>query len=260
MAALVLIACLCSSMSAAVGGGVYVYQNRSIKGRFVRIASTDGKINVAELGVFDENGDLISKGAKVQAGFENLNNGVLADYAHTTGGGPGHIQLDLGAMKTISEIVLVNRKDCCQEEIVGKKLQIFTSEDDPDSLVGEIEITDVRMVYSWTPTKTMFNDQALPDGVSATNTWIAKGTRPEGPYSVNDLDLVVEEGDCYNATRAAGHLIYGYRNESHTNPNTCFYYKDDPGWTDLSTEERREDALHSIGCTDSSKDIETGCQ
>ena len=244
-----------------------------VEGQFVRLLrpAAGEVLNIAEIGVFDDDGVLISKSKDVSGGSEphsegpyaNITDGVLANWAATGDAGKedaDHITIDLGGVKKIGEIVVVNRKDCCQERIVGTKLQILTS-DAADALpVKEIEVTEQHMVYSWSPTKSVFNARTLPSGISTTDTWINKGTRPEGPYNVITGDTI-EEGDCYNATRAAGHDIYGFRTSSHPNPNTCFYYQDDPGWTDLSAEERQEDPTwHSIGCTDSSKKIEEACQ
>jgi hypothetical protein len=236
-----------------------------IEGRYVRIKALSGEvINVSELGVFDNTGKLISNGKTVTGGsaahpagpYANLTNGVLDDFAHTSTSGEDHVTIDLGGMKKIGEIVLVNRKDCCQDRIVGKKLQILNAS---EAVMKEIEITDNRMVYTWNPTKTTFESRTLPSGISTTPAWINKGTRPEGPYSFDGHTL--EEGDCYNATRAAGHKIYGFRTAaSHTIPNTCFYYSGDPGWTNLSSEQSLNPESHSIGCTDKTKNIESGCQ
>jgi len=242
-----------------------------VEGQYVRIKreGAGDVLNIAEIGVFDDDGVLISKSKDVNGGsdahgagpYANLTNGVLADFAHTTSvDADDHITIDLGGVKKIGEIVVVNRKDCCQDRIVGTKLQVLLSDDSDAEAVKEIEVTEQHMVYSWSPVKSVFNSRTLPSGISTTDTWINKGTRPEGPYNVIVGD-VIEEGDCYNATRAAGHDIYGFRTSSHPNPNTCFYYQDDPGWTDLSAEERLEDpSWHSIGCTDSSKKIEEACQ
>ncbi|ALI95258.1 hypothetical protein AP053_gp147 [Ostreococcus mediterraneus virus 1] len=235
-----------------------------IEGRYVRIKAPSGAvINVSEMGVFDNTGKLISNGKTVTGGsaahpagpYANLTNGILADFAHTSTSGEDHVTIDLGGMKKIGEIVLVNRKDCCQDRIVGKKLQILNAS---EAVIKEIEITDNRMVYTWNPTKTTFESRTLPSGISTTPAWINKGTRPEGPYSFDGHTL--EEGDCYNATRAAGHKIYGFRTASHPNPNTCFYYSGDPGWTNLSSEQSLNPESHSIGCTDKTKKIESGCQ
>ncbi|AUT19111.1 hypothetical protein DSLPV1_140 [Dishui lake phycodnavirus 1] len=236
-----------------------------VSGQYVRIHRVGGDvINVSEMAVFDENGVLISKGATVTGGTEahpagpyaNLTNGNLDDFAHnldTTG--EDHITIDLGSAKKIGEVILVNRRDCCQDRIVGKKLQIL---DTSKNVVKEIAITKAHMVYSWTPTKTEFNTRSLPSGVSTAKGWINKGTRPEGPHNTITGDTI-EEGDCFNATRAAGHKIYGYRTASHPNPHTCFYYKDDPGWTSLSSETLNNVESHNIGCTKLSSKIESAC-
>jgi len=253
------------------GGGSPSPPPTFVEGQYVRLFRPDSGavLNISEIGVFDDEGVLISKSKDVSGGSEahsagpyaNITDGVLANFGHTTGtDGPDHITIDLGGVKKIGEIVVVNRKDCCQDRIVGAKLQILTSVEDDAEAVKEIEVTETHMVYSWSPTKSVFNARTLPSGISTTDTWINKGTRPEGPYNVIEGDTI-EEGDCYNATRAAGHDIYGFRTSSHPNPNTCFYYQDDPGWSDLSAEERLEDPeWHSIGCTDSSKKIEEACQ
>ena len=236
-----------------------------VSGQYVRIHRVGGDvINVSEMGVFDENGALISKGATVTGGTEahpagpyaNLTNGNLADFAHnldTTG--EDHITIDLGSAKKIGEVILVNRRDCCQDRIVGKKLQIL---DTSKNVVKEIAITKAQMVYSWTPTKTGFNNRSLPSNASTAKGWVNKGTRPEGPINAIAGDTI-EEGDCFNATRAAGHKIYGYRTASHGNPHTCFYYQDDPGWTSLSNEISNDVEAHSIGCTKLSSKIESAC-
>jgi len=237
-------------------------EDTHVSGQYVRIHRVGGDvINVSEMGVFDENGALISKGATVTGGtdahpagpYANLTNGALDDFAHnldTTG--EDHITIDLGSTKKIGEVILVNRRDCCQDRIVGKKLQIL---DASKNVVKEINITDTRMVYSWTPTNTTFNSRSLPSGVTTAKGWVNKGVRPEGPVG----GAPIEEGDCFNATRAAGHKIYGYRTASHGSPNTCFYYKDDPGWTDLSSEVLNDVEAHRIGCTKVSSKIESAC-
>jgi hypothetical protein len=161
MAALVLIACLCSSMSAAAGGGVYVL-TKSPSGQYVKVTATEAVfsgdqqdcgsrecndddknriINLSELEVLDATGENIAKDRPVTGSSEwpethlwpKLTDGVIAadNFAHTMGRTPEEVDfmtIDLGEVKEIKTIKIHNRTSCCGVRAIGLKVQILDAE------------------------------------------------------------------------------------------------------------------------------------
>jgi hypothetical protein len=81
-------------------------------------------INIAEVEIFDKDGNNVAKGKSVTGGpgsahsagpYKRLTDGNLSNFAHTTGNGRSHIQIDLGSSMNIRNMVITNRQDCCKQ-------------------------------------------------------------------------------------------------------------------------------------------------
>jgi len=106
--------------------------------RYVRVerpsADYPGNIiNLGELQVFDKAGTNIALNTTVTGGpgnhsagpWANLTDGNFNNFAHTSGNGKSFIEVDLGAVKEIAKIVIMNRKSCCQDRLGGAKLVLL---------------------------------------------------------------------------------------------------------------------------------------
>lgn len=97
--------------------------------RYVRLERPSAKypdniINIAEVEIFDKDGNNVAKGKSVTGGpgkahsagpYKRLTDGKLSNFAHTTGNGRSHIQIDLGSSNNIRNMVITNRQDCCKQ-------------------------------------------------------------------------------------------------------------------------------------------------
>ncbi len=120
-------------------------------------------INIAEIQVYDLNGNLIpSTSASYSdgglSGFPatNVNDGNLNNFAHTNtnidssgryGTIGSYIQIGFSSPVRISRIVITNRKDCCQNRMVGTQVQTFSSSPGNTPLTS-LNITDTRSDYT----------------------------------------------------------------------------------------------------------------
>jgi hypothetical protein len=97
-------------------------------------------INVAEIEVYDYEGTkLTSNTTSNIIGYStqhdahewpNLIDGSLTTFGHSAGGATGnqYATIDLGETKKIYKVVVENRRDCCQDRILGARVELGTSE------------------------------------------------------------------------------------------------------------------------------------
>jgi hypothetical protein len=115
---------------------------RGIDARYVKLFHEveSNVINIAEIEVYDYDGTkLTSNTTSNIIGYStqhdahewpNLIDGSLTTFGHSAGGATGnqHVTLDLGETKKIYKVVVENRRDCCQDRILGARLELGTSE------------------------------------------------------------------------------------------------------------------------------------
>ena len=97
-------------------------------------------INVAEIEVYDYEGTkLTSNTTSNIIGYSsqndahewpNLIDGSLTTFGHSASGATGnqYATIDLGETKKIYKVVVENRRDCCQDRILGARIELGTSE------------------------------------------------------------------------------------------------------------------------------------
>lgn len=111
---------------------------KPVVGQFVRIERATGSevINLGELAVYGPNNQSLIPGATITAGSTyygmyppaNLIDSQIYTFAHTDPEGPPYtntwMELNLGTNKEISQVVITNRQDCCQDRAIGLRLVI----------------------------------------------------------------------------------------------------------------------------------------
>lgn len=139
-----------------------------ITGKIVKIARTDNRnenINLLGIDVYDGSGAKITTGItpslapvylgnSTHYGPQFLIDGVHAKWTddgferlpHTEAVSTAYMQLDLGADKTISKIVIYNRTDCCMDRINGCTLTVDNS---AGSTVLAIPLSGAKAVYTF---------------------------------------------------------------------------------------------------------------
>ena len=81
----------------------------------------------------------------------NLIDGIYETFACTNNGPNQWFSLDLGKDIPISQIIIINRKDCCQDRIVGSILTIVKSD---GTEVFSSTLTSLKSEYILTPNVT----------------------------------------------------------------------------------------------------------
>ena len=105
--------------------------------RVQRVELSTGKeysINIREIAVYYKGSPIPFTSGVIEPPFEpekygwqRLSDGSATTFAHSHGDPAARITLDLGSSKTVDEIVIVNRTDCCSDRIVGCELQLLDS-------------------------------------------------------------------------------------------------------------------------------------
>src|SRR6056300_1302549 len=136
--------------------------------RYVRIERPSAAypaniINLAELEIIDKNGNNVAKGKTVTAApgvhsagpLVNLTDGNLSNFAHTLGDGKSYMEIDLGSPMTIqSEVIITNRKDCCQDRTQNMKVKFL---DANKAIIFETKVVEkskTRMQLNFSTTST----------------------------------------------------------------------------------------------------------
>lgn len=136
--------------------------------RYVRIerpsAAYPGNIiNLAELEIIDKNGNNVAKGKKVTAApgvhsagpLVNLTDGNMKNFAHTHGDGKSYMEIDLGSPMTIqSEVIITNRKDCCQGRTENMKVKFLDANKSIIFETKSVEKNKTRMQLDFSSTST----------------------------------------------------------------------------------------------------------
>jgi hypothetical protein len=103
---------------------------------------------------------------------QNYVDGAGNAFVHSSCGDIPWIQVDLGSVKPIYKVVIVNRKDCCQSRIHGSKLIIYDGNGAPT--YNSQEIVSINQTYTWfPPSTTVYGD--IPADSERTN--------DEGPWT-----------------------------------------------------------------------------
>jgi hypothetical protein len=108
------------------------YVPQPVKGRYIRInrANNGSFLNLSDISVYGPNNTKITgitPSLSPQYGIfaaKYLIDGNAKTIAHTNNTPGAYMQLDLGADKEISRIVITNRLDCCKERIKNATVQI----------------------------------------------------------------------------------------------------------------------------------------
>ena len=116
---------------------------KTVSARYVRVERPsanypDNIINLGEIEVFDKAGTNIALNATVTGGpgvhgagpLPNLTDGNRSNFAHTSGNGPSFLEVDLGAEKDITKIIIVNRLNCCKDRLEGAEVILKDSTGD----------------------------------------------------------------------------------------------------------------------------------
>ena len=142
-----------------------------IKGRYIKLQyDRQVCLNLAEIRVYSYNGgpNIITPNTPVSKSsgyngdaFPNRNfvdgdTGQTYNFVHTSCGDVPWITVDLnpnGQVIDIFKIEIFNRVDCCQERIIGAKLQIFNAGGaNPESLIyTSNSIQTTNSIYTWFP-------------------------------------------------------------------------------------------------------------
>ena len=119
----------------------------------IRVYSTKGGPNIITPGMWPQvtkssgyEGDIFPVQNFVN-GFNQA--GVPENFVHTSCNEVPWIQVDLGAMKTIYKVVILNRGGCCQSRVLGAKLQILNEENDVIYISNAVSSTNTT--YTWLP-------------------------------------------------------------------------------------------------------------
>ena len=120
----------------------------------------DNIINLGELEVYDMDGTNIARSQKVyslmgnshNAGpFERLVDGgaTMGNFAHTgPHNGVSNIEVDLGSPQTIKEIVITNRRDCCQDRTQNMVVKFLDSNGDVIYESPPVEPSKDKMTFN----------------------------------------------------------------------------------------------------------------
>lgn len=140
---------------------------KTFHGRYLRLERTDQRnaaLNLLEIEVYDCRGRLIDP---VQNGFratlgpqygsaaifgpQFLIDGKKTTWDYTNGGlastsekSTAFMEIDLGAMRYISAVVIYNRIDCCRDRIIGTVLSFRTSD---QTIAFKYPINTVALTY-----------------------------------------------------------------------------------------------------------------
>ena len=135
--------------------------NGKIIGRYITLHYDHVEcLNLAQIEVYSsENGKniitpqmIVAKSSGYQGDVfpnQNFTNGYANTFVHTSCYEIPFINVDLGSLKPIYKIVVVNRKDCCQFRVLGTKLSIA-------NYVGQTiymseKIATTNQTYTWFP-------------------------------------------------------------------------------------------------------------
>jgi hypothetical protein len=136
--------------------------------RYVRIERPSAAypaniINLAELEIIDKNGNNVAKGKSVTAApgvhsagpLVNLTDGNFSNFAHTHGDGKSYMEIDLGSPMTIqSEVIITNRKNCCQERTQNMKVKFLDANKAVIFETKVVEKSKTRMQLDFSSTST----------------------------------------------------------------------------------------------------------
>jgi Extracellular link domain/F5/8 type C domain len=102
---------------------------------------------------------------------QNYVDGNNNTFVHSSCGDVPWIQIDLGSVKPIYKVIIINRYDCCQSRILGSKLIIYDGNGSPT--YNSENIVSVNQNYTWfPPSTTVYGD--IPADSEKTN--------DEGPW------------------------------------------------------------------------------
>ena len=92
---------------------------------------------------------------------KNFVDGVGNTFVHTSCYTVPWIEVDLGKITTIDKIVILNRKDCCQNRIIGSTVSILDEDRAPVYISNAITVT--AKSYTWLPSspKVQIGDNLL---------------------------------------------------------------------------------------------------
>lgn len=96
-------------------------------------------INIAEIEVYDYEGTKLTSNTSNISGYStqhethewaHITDSNVATFGHSANDATGnqHVTIDLGETKKIHKVVVENRRDCCQDRILGARLELGTSE------------------------------------------------------------------------------------------------------------------------------------
>ena len=134
-----------------------------IIGRYIKFQYNRQEwLNLAQILVYSTNGGpniltpntVVTKSSGYQGDSypsRNIVDGKGNTFVHTSGNEIPWIQVDLGTSLPIYKVVIVNRKDCCKERILGAVLSILDDSNTPIYMSNWI--TSTNTVYTWFPPK-----------------------------------------------------------------------------------------------------------
>ena len=146
--------------------------------------------------------------------IENVKNQMGNTFTHTSCFDVPWMEINLGTMSPIYQVVLLNRVDCCRERVLGTTLILMDSQRTP--LYHSAPINTVSANYFWFPPSPGvygdWNGKPKPDpSYSSVGCWKDSGDRALTPLDGSDAQLTDNYqsrqdaiNKCYEAAKARG--------------------------------------------------------
>lgn len=150
-------------------------------------------------------------------------NGTAHTFVHTSCGDVPWIEVDLGYLSTVYKVILTNRKDCCQERVLGTNLILLDSSRKP--LYHSDPIQSVNATYTWFPPNVgVYADHKgnMPEGYRSLGCWGDTGDRAMPIIEGSDSRLTgnyQQRADavnkCYEVAKERGMKIFSVQHQGH---------------------------------------------
>jgi hypothetical protein len=213
--------------------------DKELLGRYIRLQFDHVEcLNIAQIEVYSKEtgGNIITPSTPVTKpdGWvypndyypaKNLVDGTGNSFAHTSCHNVPWIEVDLGQSVPIQRIVVVNRKDCCKERIVGTTLIIMDGARKITYNAIKITTTHDRYTY-FPPLTTVYGDyyKTTPPGPGYKHIGCWGDTGNRAMPIIEGSDPTLKDwyqartdaiGKCYNVAKAQGYKYFGVQHGGH---------------------------------------------
>ena len=144
------------------------------RARYVRLSSYNEYINIADVAVLNLDNDnkepyplaaiINSSPAHPSHPYTNLYDGNINTFGHTAGNGNERITLDYGRDIDMHAIIIVNRRDCCQDRIRRMRVELYNNAEELVKVLPQFTV--VARAY-------------IIDPSSKLPSWVTQGISPE---------------------------------------------------------------------------------